>query len=108
MTKSDMPKTWFKIFELYFSADEANVSPYGKTNLIVKSTGEVLWVPPGHFKAYCKISLRMWPFDTQECTLKFGSWTSTGLEIDLEPYGNKTVVSILGNLLHIWIIAIKQ
>ena len=69
--------------------------------MIVKNTGEVLWVPPGHFKAYCKISLRMWPFDTQECTLKFGSWTSTGLEIDLEPYGNKTVVSILGNLLHI-------
>merc|ERR1719189_628621 len=37
----------------------------------------------------------MWPFDTQECTLKFGSWTSTGLEIDLEPYGNKTVVELL-------------
>ena len=38
----------------------------------------------------------MWPFDTQECTLKFGSWTSTGLEIDLERYGNKSTVSTYG------------
>merc|ERR1719360_111615 len=49
-------------------------------------------VPPGHFKAYCRLSLRAWPFDTQTCQLKFGSWTSHGNQIDLHLYKNSSSV----------------
>ena len=77
------------------------IKHYGHTNIIVENNktagahGEVLWVPPGHFKAYCRLSLRLWPFDTQECTLKFGSWTSHGNQIDLALHRNSTFVEML-------------
>ena len=45
------------------------------------------------FQAFCKLNLRNWPFDEQTCTLKFGSWTSHGEQIDLELYRNFTEVS---------------
>ncbi len=45
---------WRPDILLYNNADEANVEHYGKTHLLVDKDGEVLWVPPGHFKAYCR------------------------------------------------------
>jgi hypothetical protein len=61
----------------------------------VEHTGDVLWVPPAHFKAFCKLNLRYWPFDEQTCTLKFGSWTSHGEQIDLQLYRNFTEAEML-------------
>jgi hypothetical protein len=75
------------------SAEEASIDPYGNVHFLVESTGDVLWVPPAHFKAFCKLNLRYWPFDEQTCTLKFGSWTSHGEQIDLQLYRNFTEVS---------------
>lgn len=80
---------------LYNNADEANIGHYGKTHFLVENDGQVLWVPPGHFKAYCRMSLRFWPFDHQICKLKFGSWTSHGNEISLQIYKNSTKVEQL-------------
>lgn len=83
---------WKPDILLYNSGAEANVEHYGQTHILVESNGDVLWVPPGHFKAYCRLALRKWPFDTQQCQLKFGSWTSHGNQIDLKLYRNSTQV----------------
>jgi nicotinic acetylcholine receptor len=36
------------------------------------------------YKSYCAINIEYYPFDIQECYLKFGSWTFDGTIIDLD------------------------
>ena len=86
------------LFKYYFSAEEASIDPFGNVHFLVESSGDVLWVPPAHFKAFCKLNLRYWPFDEQTCTLKFGSWTSHGEQIDLQLYRNFTEVWLFNNI----------
>ena len=74
---------WRPDIQIYNNADEANIKHYGMTQCIVKSDGEVNWVPPGHFKSFCTMDVTNWPYDTQECRLIFGSWTSHGSQINL-------------------------
>ena len=40
--------------------------------------------PPAIFKSYCEIDVRYFPFDTQTCFMKFGSWSYSGLQMDLK------------------------
>lgn len=72
--------------KLYNSASLPTNNTYGHTHFVVSSDGSVLWVPPAKLVAYCKVRLRRWPSDTQECALKMGSWTSHGQQIDLQLY----------------------
>ncbi|KAK6050466.1 Neurotransmitter-gated ion-channel ligand binding domain protein, partial [Cooperia oncophora] len=53
-------------------------------NEVVYNTGEVNWVPPGIFRASCKMDITYFPFDDQLCHLKFGSWTYNGNALDLQ------------------------
>ena len=41
------------------------------------------WLTPAIFRAKCTMDVEFFPFDTQYCTLKFGSWTYNGFQIDL-------------------------
>ena len=38
---------------------------------------------PGIFKSTCKIDITWFPFDEQNCSLKFGTWTHDGFKINL-------------------------
>ncbi|VDL71009.1 unnamed protein product [Nippostrongylus brasiliensis] len=51
--------------------------------LLYNSSGEVNWIPPGIFRASCKMDITYFPFDDQLCYLKFGSWTYSGDALDL-------------------------
>jgi len=86
---------WRPDIQLYNSADSGQTQHFGHTHFIVYSTGEVLWVPPAKFRAFCKIDLKLWPLETQKCKLKFGSWTSHGDQIDLGLYHNLSSVERL-------------
>jgi nicotinic acetylcholine receptor, invertebrate len=68
-----------------FSADEDIDSTF-PTNVVVSSSGECLWVPPGLFRSTCKIDITWFPFDEQRCSMKFGSWTydSSGINMQLQ------------------------
>jgi nicotinic acetylcholine receptor len=68
------------IITTYFSADEKFDGTY-QTNVVVSSDGGCLYVPPGLFKSTCKIDITWFPFDDQQCDLKFGSWTYSGWEV---------------------------
>ena len=43
----------------------------------------VLWVVPAMTKSSCRIDVTFFPFDEQRCSLKFGSWTYDGFQMDL-------------------------
>ncbi|KAF5292514.1 hypothetical protein FQR65_LT01660 [Abscondita terminalis] len=75
---------WQPDIMLYNSASGSAVSHLGETHCVVRDNGEIIWVPPTQFVALCELNLRYWPFDTQTCSLKFGSWTYAGTEIDLK------------------------
>ena len=94
----------------YRSADERFDGTY-QTNIVVSNDGSMLYVPPGIFKSTCKvvdqlmiimifarnakmfifkkkkdklhfqIDITWFPFDDQNCEMKFGSWTYTGFKV---------------------------
>ncbi|XP_029430193.1 neuronal acetylcholine receptor subunit beta-4 isoform X2 [Rhinatrema bivittatum] len=73
---------WLPDIVLYNNADGTyEVSLY--TNAIVHSNGSISWLPPAIYKSACKIEVKHFPFDQQNCTLKFRSWTYDHTEIDL-------------------------
>ncbi|XP_053128513.1 neuronal acetylcholine receptor subunit beta-4 isoform X2 [Hemicordylus capensis] len=75
-------KVWLPDIVLYNNADGTyEVSVY--TNVVVKNNGSIFWLPPAIYKSACKIEVKHFPFDQQNCTLKFRSWTYDHTEIDM-------------------------
>lgn len=74
--------TSIKIYRASFNTEAIN--HYQNTYAFAGSDGSILWVPPVTLRALCKFDLYYWPFDTQNCYLKFVSWTRNGKDIKLE------------------------
>uniref|UniRef100_H3D3B3 Cholinergic receptor, nicotinic, beta 5a n=1 Tax=Tetraodon nigroviridis TaxID=99883 RepID=H3D3B3_TETNG len=73
---------WLPDIVLYNNADGVyEVSVY--CNAVVSSTGDIFWLPPAIYKSACAIEVQNFPFDQQNCTLKFRSWTYDHTEVDL-------------------------
>ncbi|XP_078060032.1 neuronal acetylcholine receptor subunit beta-2-like [Mustelus asterias] len=84
IVKVRLPSThiWLPDVVLYNNADGTyEVSFY--SNAVVSHDGSVFWLPPAIYKSACKIEVKHFPFDQQNCTLKFRSWTYDRTEIDL-------------------------
>jgi hypothetical protein len=62
---------------------------FGKTKVIVYANGIVLWVPPTSLRTYCEVNMEEWPYDTQTCIIKFGSWVHDGSKLNLTNSGEK-------------------
>ena len=61
------------------SADEKFDGTF-PTNVVVTDTGSCTYIPPGIFKSTCQIDITWFPFDDQNCDMKFGSWTYDGFK----------------------------
>ncbi|XP_020847304.1 neuronal acetylcholine receptor subunit beta-2 isoform X1 [Phascolarctos cinereus] len=73
---------WLPDVVLYNNADGVyEVSFY--SNAVVSYDGSIFWLPPAIYKSACKIEVKHFPFDQQNCTMKFRSWTYDRTEIDL-------------------------
>ncbi|KAK3755631.1 hypothetical protein QZH41_017620 [Actinostola sp. cb2023] len=70
---------WFPDISLYNNADPDTPRAGGPSvfvsNVEVQSTGLNIWSGPYTFVASCDMTLNSWPFDDQECSLRFGSFT---------------------------------
>lgn len=56
------------------------------TKAVLHHNGKVVWSPPAIFKSSCEIDVRYFPFDQQNCFMKFGSWTYDGYQVILKAY----------------------
>uniref|UniRef100_UPI00358F316C neuronal acetylcholine receptor subunit alpha-2 n=1 Tax=Myxine glutinosa TaxID=7769 RepID=UPI00358F316C len=73
---------WRPDIVLYNNAD----GDFGVTHMTkahVSHSGRVRWTPPAIYKSSCSIDVTFFPFDRQNCTMKFGSWTHDQAKIDL-------------------------
>ena len=73
-----------------------------KTKALLKFDGTITWVPPAIFKSSCPMDITYFPFDYQNCSMKFGSWTYDKAKIDLVLIGSK--VSDRGQIRAIYVL----
>ncbi|XP_062335238.1 acetylcholine receptor subunit delta [Osmerus eperlanus] len=52
-------------------------------NVLVYPDGNMYWLPPAIFRSSCSINVNYFPFDWQNCTLKFTSLTYNAKEITM-------------------------
>ena len=62
----------------YISSADGKYEVTLMTKASLKYTGEVVWKPPAIYRSSCKINVEWFPFDEQNCDMKFGSWTYDG------------------------------
>ena len=81
---------------IYFISVQDDNAEYGgnmdslKTRVKVYHTGAMFWIAPLIVKGHCEIHVTDFPFDTQRCSLKFGSWTYDMDALDLRAGGIDT------------------
>ncbi|PIO68935.1 Cation transporter family protein [Teladorsagia circumcincta] len=73
---------WLPDIILY---NNAHGSPWVSaiTKAHVYYDGRVTWEPPIIYHSFCTMNVEWYPYDIQQCELKFGSWTYSGTQLDL-------------------------
>uniref|UniRef100_A0A183CAT7 Nicotinic acetylcholine receptor alpha subunit n=1 Tax=Globodera pallida TaxID=36090 RepID=A0A183CAT7_GLOPA len=73
---------WVPDFVLYDNAaGDPDITIF--TDALVSFNGRVYWQPPAIYKSFCPIKVKWFPYDKQECKMKFGAWSYTGFYVDL-------------------------
>ena len=74
------------LIDWLFSSAEEEMMP-GKTEYraTIYPSGTVYYNFPTVLQSACLVNVLYFPMDTQICTLKFGSWSHSGSELDLYP-----------------------
>ncbi|XP_076444121.1 acetylcholine receptor subunit beta-like 1 [Babylonia areolata] len=68
---------WVPDIVLFNNAD-GNYEVSYKSNCVIYWNGNINWIPPAIYKSSCSIDVEYFPFDEQDCDMKFGSWTFRG------------------------------
>jgi len=66
----------------YNSIERFYIDPINQ--VVIYKDGSVTYIPPFVLKTTCKIDTTWFPFDEQNCDIKFGSWTFNGFKLDVE------------------------
>ncbi|KJH40592.1 putative acetylcholine receptor subunit alpha-type unc-38 [Dictyocaulus viviparus] len=64
------------------------------TDALVTHEGHVFWQPPAIYKSFCPIDVTWFPYDSQKCEMKFGTWTYTGRYVDLKQLPKEDVITV--------------
>ena len=75
---------WKPDFYLYNSVHSTKWNARINTPLKLSYTGQIDWSSPATFSGACDVNSEYYPFDTQNCSLWFGTWTHTSDQLD--PY----------------------
>ena len=73
---------WTPDIYLYNTA-ETPLEQLDHSMAMVYSNGNVIWSRPGMIKSTCEFKLADFPYDTQNCLLRFGSWSYHKEELNL-------------------------
>ena len=76
-----------------FSAD-TRLKEHRDALAVVSNDGNVLWIPMAIYRSTCAIDILNFPYDSQECYMKFGSWTYDGFKLDVDFYDSLEEVDV--------------
>lgn len=89
---------WQPDIVLINNADVSGIPHFSERPVQVYPDGSVIWVPQTSFEAMCQLDLRFWPYDTQTCALRIGSWAHNGNFIDVTLKNNDSAVGIIEHI----------
>jgi hypothetical protein len=96
----DPTKTWHPDIELYNAASLPEIYKFDD-RIYLYNNGNMFWSRPGIFKFSCAMDLNRFPFDTQNCSMTFGSWVYDNNFLNLKPYDdNNKAVDIFDSFSH--------
>ncbi|XP_072039353.1 neuronal acetylcholine receptor subunit alpha-7-like [Amphiura filiformis] len=75
---------WRPDIHLFENVDR-NFESFKDVSAWVYPDGTVIWATPVILYTACRIDARLFPFDTQHCTLRFGSWSYDINQLNLTP-----------------------
>ena len=78
---------------ILFSSADGNYEVTIMTKAVLHYSGKVIWNPPAIYKSSCEIDVEFFPFDEQNCFMKFGSWTYDGYMVDLRHINQRGKIS---------------
>ncbi|XP_046582869.1 neuronal acetylcholine receptor subunit beta-3-like [Haliotis rubra] len=76
-------KIWLPDILLYNFADD-RLQEQRDALVVVYDSGELLWMPQAILRSSCLFDTLYFPFDSQQCSLKFGSWTYNGAKLNID------------------------
>ncbi|XP_048780699.1 neuronal acetylcholine receptor subunit alpha-10-like isoform X2 [Ostrea edulis] len=83
-------RVWLPDTFIYNNADDGSTGFMQGTYVLLNYDGIVVWPVPVKLKSSCKVDITYFPFDDQECILRFGSWIYSGSWIDYHSLHNNT------------------
>ncbi|GMR52668.1 hypothetical protein PMAYCL1PPCAC_22863, partial [Pristionchus mayeri] len=86
---------WIPDILLYNNADgEPHITTMSAA--LIYFTGLVVWKPPSIYKSFCPIDIEYFPYDSQECSMKFGGWSYNGFLLDVRqiPSENNSIITM--------------
>ncbi|VDD76089.1 unnamed protein product [Mesocestoides corti] len=86
-------RVWKPDIVLFNNAD-GNYEVVWQPNLLVHHDGSILWMPPAVYESSCAIDVEYFPFDEQECEMKFGSWAFDATRISMGFYSKLDFVDL--------------
>ena len=81
----DKSYTWVPDIELLNAASLPDIYTL-KGGMNLYNNGDIMWSNPAIFRFSCGLKLKYFPFDTQECKMKFSSWVYNNKLLYLKPY----------------------
>ena len=91
---------WTPDIELLNAASKPEIYTL-KGGINLYNDGSIMYSKPGIFKYSCSLDLKKFPFDKQNCTMKFGNWVYSNDYVYLKPYDDvNKQVDILSSFSH--------
>lgn len=78
---------WTPDIYLYNTAEKP-LENLDYSHAVVNNNGDIFWSRPGLITSTCTFDLALFPYDTQNCFLKFGSWVYSKNNLNLSQYSS--------------------
>jgi len=77
------------MFFFCFSADASSTVTSISSNVNIHYSGNVTWLSMAIFRSSCSIDVKYFPYDVQNCTMSFASWSHGIDQLNLLSHSNE-------------------